>query len=409
MNVDKDNVFTVSEVNRHIRNVVEDSIPNLFVEGEIANYTHHRSGHIYFSLKDEKSTLRCVFFKTANLSLKFQPKAGDKVICLGKISVYEKGGNYQLNVSRMLQAGIGELQLAFDELKKKLTEEGLFESIHKKPIPEFPDSVGIITSSTGAAVEDIRNVITRRFPTKIYLYPATVQGENAAKEIIRGIDFFNSEFPVDVLIVGRGGGSQEDLFCFNDEALARKIFTSNIPIISAVGHEIDFTIADFVADLRAPTPSAAAELAVPDRKELVDRVSNLLDNLKHTTNHFFTSKKLEIQQLENDLIRQHPLNIIKELQIKLDKAVTNLNNTVQNILSAKRNKLEILFNELKELSPQEALKRGYSLIRKEKKILNSINDIKLFDKLQLILSDGKCLAEIVEKQNNLEITKKKYE
>ncbi len=406
MKVDKDNVFTVSEVNRHIRNVVEDSIPNLFVEGEIANYTHHRSGHIYFSLKDEKSTLRCVYFKAANLSLKFQPKAGDKVICLGKISVYEKGGNYQLNVNRMLQSGIGELQLAFDELKNKLTEEGLFKSIHKKPIPEFPDSVGIITSSTGAAVEDIRNVITRRFPTKIYLYPATVQGENAAKEIIKGIEYFNSEFPVDVLIVGRGGGSQEDLFCFNNEALARKIFASEIPVISAVGHEIDFTIADFVADLRAPTPSAAAELAVPDRKELTDRISNLFNNLKYTTQHYFTSKKLEIQELENDLIRQHPLNIIRELQIKLDKAVTNLNLTAQNTLSKERNKLDILFNELKELSPQEALKRGYSLIRKEKKILNSIEDIKLSDKLQLILSDGKCLAEIVEKQKNITITKK---
>jgi len=407
MKVDKDNVFTVSEVNRHIRNVVENSIPNLFVEGEIANYTHHRSGHIYFSLKDEKSTLRCVFFKAANLSLKFQPKTGDKVICLGKLSVYEKGGNYQLNLSRILQSGIGELQLAFDELKRKLTEEGLFDSEYKKTIPKFPDSVGIITSSTGAAVEDIRNVITRRFPTKIYLYPATVQGENAAKEIITGIEYFNSECPVDILIVGRGGGSQEDLFCFNDEALARKIFASEIPIISAVGHEIDFTIADFVADLRAPTPSAAAELAVPDRKELTEKISSLFNNLKHTTQHYFTSKKLEIQELENDLIRQHPLNIIRELQTKLDKAVTNLNNTVQYILSTKRNKMEILFNELKELSPQEALKRGYSLIRKEKKILNSIEDIKLSDKLQLILSDGKCLAEIVEKQKKFTIAKKK--
>jgi len=404
--VDKDNVFTVSEVNRHIRNVVEDSIPNLFVEGEIANYTHHRSGHIFFSLKDEKSTLRCVFFKAANLSLKFQPKTGVKVICLGKISVSEKGGNYQLNVNRMLQTGIGELQLAFDELKKKLTDEGLFDSIHKKPIPKFPDSVGIITSSTGAAVEDIRNVLTRRFPTKIYLFPATVQGENAAKEIIKGIEYFNSEFPVDVLIVGRGGGSQEDLFCFNDEALVRKIFTSKIPVISAVGHEIDFTIADFVADLRAPTPSAAAELAVPDRRELNEKVNSLFKNLKFSTQNYFTSKKLEIQGLENDLIRQHPLNIIRELQAKLDRTVISLNNTVQNTLKTKRNRLEILFNELKELSPQEALKRGYSLIRKENRILNSIEDIKLSDKLQLILSDGKCLIEIIEKHKNISITNK---
>ncbi len=407
MKVDKDNVFTVSEVNRHIRNVVEDSIPNLFVEGEIANFTHHRSGHIYFSLKDEKSTLRCVFFKAANLSLKFQPKVGDKVICLGKISVYEKGGNYQLNVNRMLPSGIGELQLKFDELKRKLTEEGLFDNDYKKPIPEFPESVGIITSSTGAAVQDIRNVISRRFPTKIYLYPATVQGDYAAKEIIKGIDFFNTEFPVDVLIVGRGGGSQEDLFCFNDEALARKIFASKIPVISAVGHEIDFTISDFVADLRAPTPSAAAELAVPDRRELVDRVNNLLNNLRYTTQHYFTSKKLEIQELENALNQQHPKNILKDLQARLERTLMKFNIATHNILQTKRNKLEILFNELRELSPQEALKRGYSLIRKEKKILNSINDINISDKLQLILSDGKCLAEIVEKQKNVSIAKKK--
>ena len=407
MKVDKDNVFTVSEVNRHIRNVIEDSIPNLFVEGEIANFTHHRSGHIYFSLKDEKSTLRCVFFKAANLSLSFQPKVGDKVICLGKISVYEKGGSYQLTVNRMLPSGIGELQLRFDELKRKLSEEGLFDTIHKKQIPEFPESVGIITSSTGAAVEDIRNVISRRYPTNIYLSPATVQGDNAAKEIISGIEYFNTEFPVDILIVGRGGGSQEDLFCFNDEALARKIFASKIPVISAVGHEIDFTISDFVADLRAPTPSAAAELAVPDRRELTDRINNLFSSLRYTTQHYFTSKKLEIQELENALDRQHPKNILKELQARLERTMIKFNNTTHEILQTKRSKLEILFNELRELSPYEALKRGYSLIRKEKKILNSINEINVSDKLQLILSDGKCLAEIIEKQKNVTLTKKK--
>ena len=407
MKVDKDNIFTVSEVNRHIRNVVENSIPNLFVEGEIANFTHHRSGHIYFSLKDEKSTLRCVFFKAANLSLTFQPKVGDKVICLGKISVYEKGGNYQLNVSKMLPSGIGELQLKFDELKRRLTEEGLFDNSFKKTIPQFPESVGIITSSTGAAVEDIRNVISRRYPTKVYLYPATVQGDNAAKELIAGIDYFNTEFPVDVLIIGRGGGSQEDLFCFNDEELVRKIFACKIPIISAVGHEIDFTISDFVADLRAPTPSAAAELAVPDRRELTDRINNLFSSLRYTTQHYFNSKKLEIQELQNALDRQHPKNILKDFYARLERTVMKLNSTAHDILQTKRSKLEILFNELRELSPHEALKRGYSLIRKEKKILNSINNINISDKLQLILSDGKCTAEIIEKQRNITISKKK--
>lgn len=400
MKIDRDNVFSVSEVNTHIRNVIEGSIPNLYVEGEIANYTHHRSGHIYFSLKDDKSTIRCVFFKAANLSLQFQPKVGDKVICLGKVTVYEKGGNYQLNVNRMLPTGIGELQLKFDELKQKLSDEGLFDEEHKKNIPEFPESVGIITSSTGAAVQDIRNVISRRYPTKIYLYPATVQGDRAAKEIIKGIDHFNTKFPVDVLIVGRGGGSQEDLFCFNDEQLVRKIFASHIPVISAVGHEIDFTLTDFVADLRAPTPSAAAELAVPDRKDLIDRVNGSTQSMQYSTQHYLNSKKIEIQEMENSLERQHPKNILLELHAKLEQVLLRLNNTTSSILKSKKNTLDILINELRELSPQEALKRGYSFIRKEKKLLNSINSIKVKDKLQLILSDGKCTAEIIDKKKN---------
>jgi len=400
MKIDRDNIFSVSEVNNHIRNVLEGSIPNLYVEGEIANYTHHRSGHIYFSLKDEKSTLRCVFFKAANLSLQFQPKAGDKVICLGKISVYEKGGNYQLNVNRMLQTGIGELQLKFEELKRKLDEEGLFDEEHKRNIPEFPESVGIITSSTGAAAKDIHNVISRRYPTKIYLYPATVQGDKAAREIVKGIEYFNSKFPVDLLIVGRGGGSQEDLFCFNDEQLARKIFDSTIPVISAVGHEIDFTIADFVADLRAPTPSAAAELAVPDRKDIIERLHGFMQNIQYSTQHYLNSKKIEIQELENSLEKQHPKIILQGLQAKLEQVVLRLNNRTSSILNAKRSNLEILINELKELSPHEALKRGYSIIRKDKKILNSVKNIKVKDELQLILSDGKCTAEITDKQKN---------
>ncbi|MCF7858871.1 MAG: exodeoxyribonuclease VII large subunit [Candidatus Cloacimonetes bacterium] len=400
MKIDRDNIFTVSEINSHLRNVIESSIPHMYVEGEIANYTHHRSGHIYFSLKDEKSSLRCVFFKAANLSLKFQPKVGDKVICTGKLTVYERGGNYQLNVSRILPTGIGELQLKFEELKRKLSDEGLFDVEHKKKIPQYPEKVGIVTSSTGAAIEDIRNVITRRYPADIYLYPATVQGDRAANEIIKGIEYFNNEFPVDVLIIGRGGGSQEDLFCFNDELLARKIYASKIPVISAVGHEIDFNISDFVADLRAPTPSAAAELAVPDRLELKSKISNLFNTLNYSTKHFLNSKRLEIHDLESDLFKQHPQNMLKDLQSSLGQTTMRLTNLTQQILQTKRNKLSLLFNELRELSPQEALKRGYSIIRKNKKILNSLEKIKISDKLQLILTDGKCTAKVIDKETN---------
>ncbi len=392
----KENIFTVSEVNKHIKNVIESNIPNLFVEGEISNFTRHNSGHIYFSLKDEKCTLRCVFFKNYNLYLTFHPKTGDKVICAGKISVFEKGGSYQLNVSRMLPSGVGELQLKFEELKAKLSEEGLFDEEHKKPIPKFPESIGVVTSATGAAVQDIQNVISRRYPVKIYLYPATVQGEKAPPEIIEGIKFFNRHHPVDVLIIGRGGGSQEDLFCFNDEELARTIFASEIPIISAVGHQIDFTISDFVADLRAPTPSAAAELAVPDRIELLNNIDSLANSMKLQTQQFFFSKKLEIRELENSINSYHPQNILQNLKQRLNEASLKLTYILSNLIKDRRNKLAIVGNELKELSPYEALKRGYSLIRKDKKIINSISKLIKNEKLELVLSDGKCTAEILK-------------
>jgi len=396
----KENIFTVSEVTRHLKNVVESSIPSLFVEGEIANFTKHGSGHIYFSLKDEKSSLRCVFFKGYNAFLQFNPKVGDKVICSGKITVYDRAGNYQLNVTRMLPSGIGELQIKFDELKKKLSEEGLFDEQFKKPIPKFPESIGVVTSETGAAFQDIRNVISRRYPCEIYLYPATVQGEKAAPEIIEGIKFFNKFFneqkKVDVLIIGRGGGSQEDLFCFNDEQLARTIFDSEIPIISAVGHEIDFTISDFVADLRAPTPSAAAELAVPDRIELLNKIRNFSSRMKQSSLQNVNSNKLILLDLENKLSQYHPKFILQNLQQRLDEASLKLKHLFQQSINKSKNRLEILSKQLKELSPYEALKRGYSLARQRNKILNSVNKLNKNEMLEIVLSDGSCNCEIRE-------------
>ncbi|MDO9578327.1 MAG: exodeoxyribonuclease VII large subunit [Candidatus Cloacimonadales bacterium] len=399
---DIDNIFTVSEVSKHIRNVIESNIPNLFVEGEIANFTKHSSGHIYFSLKDEKSSLRCVFFKTYALYLTFKPKDGDKVICGGKISVYEKSGNYQLSVTRMIQSGIGDLQRRFEELKNKLEEEGLFDPEHKKPLPEFPESIGVVTSATGAAIQDIQNVLNRRFPVKIYLYPAVVQGDVAPGYIIKGIKYFNEEFPVDVLIIGRGGGSQEDLFCFNDEELARTIFASKIPIISAVGHEIDFTISDFVADLRAPTPSAAAELAVPDRNELLDQIEGLKSTLQYAAKQFFFSKKMEISELQNALNAHHPQAILQNMKQRLNQAVLKLSHVTDLRVKDFRIRLEILQNELKELSPQEALKRGYAFIRQERKLIHSVKEIKLKDTLEVLLSDGKLEAEVILIEENNE-------
>ena len=396
MSETKPDVFTVTEINRHIRNVIESNIPGMFVEGEVSNFTRHSSGHMYFSLKDEKSTLRCVFFKSHNLYLNFKPKNGDKVICSGKISVYEKGGSYQLNVSRMMPSGIGELQLKFEALKEKLKQEGLFDAQHKKELPEFPESIGVVTSATGAAIQDIRNVLSRRFPVNIYLFPATVQGDAAPSQIIKGIQYFNEEFPVDLLIIGRGGGSQEDLFCFNDEELARIIFTSQIPVISAVGHEIDFTISDFVADMRAPTPSAAAELAVPDRQDIQGQIKGYLNRMKYATQEYFFSRKMELQEMESTINAHHPQKILENMHSRLNSAVLKMNYNVNTKVVSARNELDLLSIELRELSPQAALKRGYSFIVKERKLLHSIQNVKKGDELEVVLSDGRLKTEVKE-------------
>jgi exodeoxyribonuclease VII large subunit len=393
---DSENVFTVSEVNRHLRNVIETNIPNLLVEGEIANYTHHRSGHIYFSLKDEKSSLRCVFFKSFNQYLNFKPKVGDKVVCAGRLTVFEKAGNYQLSVNRMEAAGLGELQRRFEQLKAKLEKEGLFSQQYKKPIPKFPKIVGVITSSTGAAIQDIRNVISRRYPCKVLLFPATVQGEKAARQIIAGIEYFNKHTSVDVLIVGRGGGSQEDLFCFNDEQLARTIFASQIPVISAVGHEIDFTISDFVADLRAPTPSAAAELAVPNRQDLLQQLDGFSRQMNMLARQGITDRQNQLYYLERKLQKYHPQTMLQNLQQRLDSATMKLMHLMQTEINSYRHRVTILQEKLHELSPQEALKRGYAILRQENKIIKTVKQLQKDRKLEIILSDGKAIAKILE-------------
>ena len=392
----KENIFTVSEVTNHIKNVLESNIPNLFVEGEISNFVRHRSGHIYFSLKDSKSTIRCVFFKNYNLYLQFQPKDGDKVICGGSITVFEKSGNYQLNINRMYPVGIGELQLKFDELKLKLRTEGLFDEKYKKALKPYPEKIGVITSQTGAAIQDIKSVLSRRFPCAIYLYPATVQGEAAPEELIGGLDFFNKRLPVDLIILGRGGGSQEDLFCFNDENLARAIFASQIPVISAVGHEIDFTIADFVADLRAPTPSAAAELAVPDAKELISYINESRNRMNLLVSHKINSIKIELQELLSQLQGYHPRSRLQHYQQRLDESTLKLEHLIKTKLTAVRNKIEILSSQLKDLSPYEAVKRGYAIARQKHRILNSISMADKKDPLEVLLSDGILNCEIKE-------------
>jgi len=436
-----DNIFSVSEITRHIRKVKKKNIPPLFIEGEIANFVNHSSGHLYFSLKDEKSTIKCTFFRNSNFNLNFMPSNGAKVICAGKITVYEKSGNYQFNISRMYPAGIGLLQLRFEELKRKLAEEGLFDEIYKKPLPAYPDRIGIITSVTGAAFQDIKNVLSRRFPVDVILYPAAVQGDSAPEELIAGLEYFNKLNDLDLIIIGRGGGSQEDLFCFNDEELARAVFASKIPVISAVGHEIDFTIIDFVADLRAPTPSAAAELAVPAINEVIRIVDHLTDRLRGKVERYVSQFHNTLLIQEKKLTNYHPLKILRNYKQRINEAEFFLQATTRKIVDL-RNKVELLclglgnstrnagirlsrqkeeqlvqlrtrlqelvlfrYNNLRadfqikqekfhELSPYEALKRGYAILRHEKKIINSVKSLKPDQHLEALLSDGKCLLKV---------------
>jgi len=401
--IEKDNIFSVTEVTRHIKNILENNIPSLVVEGEIANFTRHNSGHIYFSLKDNTSSLKCVFFRNQNLLLSFFPNDGDKVLCRGKITVYEKGGNYQLNVQKMYAAGIGELQLKFEELKRKLAAEGLFEADRKKIIPKFPEKIGIITSETGAAIQDIKSVITRRYPCRIFLFPSLVQGERAPRELIKGLDYFNQEHKVDLIIIGRGGGSQEDLFCFNDEELARAIAASKIPVISAVGHEIDFTIADFVADLRAPTPSAAAELAVPDGTELLRYLTEIFKKTVLNVKQIISENLLKLRDLDTELSFFHPRNILQTNQQSLDELTIKLGYLMEGYLKNFKNNLALLSSKLQELSPYNALKRGYSFILKNKKIINKGSELSPADLVDIILSEGKARCEIIEVSDSNEI------
>ncbi|MCD4820294.1 MAG: exodeoxyribonuclease VII large subunit [Candidatus Cloacimonetes bacterium] len=400
--MENENIFTVSEINQHLKHIIEHNIPNLIIEGEIANFTRHNSGHIYFSLKDAKSSIRCVFFRSANLRLNFAPKVGDKVTCMGKITVFKRAGNYQLNVNKMSLSGVGDLQQKFEALKKKLEAEGLFDSFYKKNIPKFPEKIGVITSETGAVFQDIKNVISRRFPCKLILSPAVVQGKKAAITMIKALEYFNENKIVDLIILGRGGGSQEDLDCFNDEKLARSIYKSIIPIISAVGHEIDFTISDFVADLRAPTPSAAAELAVPDSIEIMKNLYSSFELLKNYSMKNILQKKLKINEIKNSLQRYHPEKKLNEIQQQCDEIQMRMKHSLAIYLQKKKKEIDLIKHSLKELSPYDILKRGYSLIRENTKILRSIHNLKENMDVEMILVDGKCnftIKNLQKKQN----------
>lgn len=351
---------TVSQINNYIKRMLDNNsiLSNVWVKGEISNFKHHYSGHMYITLKDENSVLKAVMFKGENKSLTFEPKDGMKVLARGRVGVYEASGAYQLYIEEMQQDGIGDLYAAFERLKKKLAAEGIFDEEHKKPIPAFPEKVGVCTAVTGAAVRDIINVITRRFPySEIIVYPTIVQGENAAASIVSGIEYFNKSKKVNVIIAGRGGGSIEDLWAFNEEIVAMAIYNSQIPIISAVGHETDFTIADFAADLRAPTPSAAAEIAVPSAVELYSRLSMLDNKLLKSVSSAIERRRLILDSFK----LKSPKEIIGEYSMKTDALVQALENSVTLKLMSCRKELSQLAGALNAMSPLSVLERGYAV------------------------------------------------
>ncbi|MDD4503492.1 MAG: exodeoxyribonuclease VII large subunit [Clostridiaceae bacterium] len=399
-------IFTVTEINNYIKYLMQNDIllSHLYVKGEISNFKHHTSGHAYFTLKDAASRVKCVMFKGNVSKLKFMPEDGCAVILRGYFSIYERDGQYQLYVEDMTPEGTGSLYKAYEQLKKKLSNLGYFDEARKKKLPFLPKAVGVVTSPTGAAVRDIISIIKRRCPcVDIYLYPVQVQGAGAENEIAEGIRFFNSEVNVDVMIIGRGGGSIEELWAFNEEVVAKAIFESNIPIISAVGHETDFTIADFTSDIRAATPSAAAELAVPDKQSLMSRVNQYQYLLNSSISSFINANKVRVERISRDNVFRQLEGKILNMNQTLDTLDKYLNINILNILKGIRNNLDKTSGKLSILNPESALGRGYGIIMRKSdgKLLTSIKEMQLHEELDIKLKDGKAVVEVKELENNL--------
>ncbi|MEE8359630.1 MAG: exodeoxyribonuclease VII large subunit, partial [Candidatus Omnitrophota bacterium] len=355
-------VYTVTELNRYIRVVLEETFPKVWVEGEISNHIKHTSGHMYFSVKDEGSVLSCVFFKNLNQKLKFSVGNGQKVLCYGRVSVYDKRGQYQLYVEKMEPKGLGALQLAFEQLKERLRIEGLFDESRKREIPYLPHSIGVVTSPTGAAVRDILKVTRQRFQNvDVLIRPVRVQGKGSELEIAEAIEDFNRYKDVDVIIVGRGGGSLEDLWAFNEECVARAIYTSKIPIISAVGHEVDFTISDFVADLRAATPSSAAERVIPRKEDLVQKIDSARLRLKNALTGLVEARESKLKHLKESYVFKQPFNAIEQLAQEIDDLVKGASLRIDHILKMRESIFRNLIGKLESLSPFAVLARGYSI------------------------------------------------
>lgn len=438
----EDNYITVTQLNKYLKYKM-DNDPNLnriALKGEISNFKAHSRGHLYFTVKDENSRVNAIMFSSNASKLNFEPVDGSKVLIIGKISVYEASGAYQIYVNEMIEDGIGNLYIEFEKLKKKLQEEGLFDESKKKKIPKMPKKIGIITAPTGAAIKDILSTIKRRWPiAETLLFPSLVQGEFAADDIVRNIEL-SKNYNLDVIIIGRGGGSIEDLWSFNEEKVARAIYSLEVPVISAVGHEVDFTIADFVADLRAPTPTGAAEMAVPNMADFYNYLNQIYIRINESMRNILKSKKDALLTLKDSYVLKNPMNIYEIKEQKFDNLFERLNINILNIIKNNKEKLNnikssyilnnpssiykdkrynydnlynrltisidkninnnknryaILINKLDVISPLSTIKRGYSIIRKDNKVISNINSLNKGDVLEIELRDGKVNTEVL--------------
>ncbi len=395
-------VRSVSDVTLFVKNMFDQEglLQGLLVRGEVSNFKRYPSGHAYFTLKDEKASLKCVMFKSRAQRLTFEPENGMQVIARGNISVYERDGVYQLYVDALTPEGAGALAIAFAQCRDRLAAEGLFDEERKKPLPPFPKTIGVVTSSAGAVLRDIHRVAKRRFPqVKLVLCPVAVQGDEAAPQITQAIRFFNEKYPVDVLIVGRGGGSAEDLWAFNEEAVVRAVAASKIPVISAVGHETDFTLSDFAADVRAATPSQAAELAVPDAADLVRHIEGLRSSLRSLRHRWMTVKRDRLARVMERPFWQEPRRLLDMRRQRLDMAMERFQRLMKSALESKRRRLEMDMERLELLSPVHVLRRGYGLISTVRgEMLHSVRHIEKGDTLHIMLTDGRLSAKVTRLQ-----------
>ena len=421
-----DKYLSVSAITRYLKAKFDsdDNLRVVFLKGEISNIKYHTTGHIYFSIKDETSKINAIMFSSSAKNLLFKPVDGSKVLVTGRISVYEATGGYQIYVDEMLEDGVGNLYIAFEKLKQDLAKEGLFDKSHKKQIPKIPNRIGVVTAPTGAAIKDIISTIKRRYPIcEVILFPSLVQGEGAKDDIVKNIKKAE-EYDLDVLIVGRGGGSIEDLWPFNEEIVARAIFDCSIPIISAVGHEIDFTIADYVSDMRAPTPTGAAEIAVPNMSDLLNHIDNLKIRLNEAVSKKINYKKLYLESIKNSYAIKNPLIMYENKKQKLDILIDNLNKTLLNKYDKAKHKLDLiksnyilnnpkllykdqiskldsLIEKLELINPLGVLKRGYSLTLKDGKVISNIKNLNKEDRVTIKLYNGDIITKIIDlKENN---------